>query len=327
MNLKRKILIASLGFIAILVLVFLLGPRVELDTSLKRISLPDDLDAYLARSEAIHEDLRPDTEKTIRWADSDSKARTEYSIVYFHGFSASRQEVAPLCDILAEQLGANLFYTRLTGHGRSIDALGEPRVNDWLNDGAEGLAIGERLGKKVILVGASTGATLTTWLCMQEELKGNILAAVLISPNFHPRDGLAGIALLPWGELIMKIFTGGFLEFEPHNEVKAMYWTTSWPTEGISTMMGLVSLVNKLDLGSFDIPVMVVYHEEDQVISAGHVRKRFNEMGAPVKKLVAFNRTADPSNHTLAGDAVSPETTKPLSEFILAFLSSLTNTE
>ncbi|MHC4945837.1 MAG: alpha/beta hydrolase [Planctomycetota bacterium] len=327
MPLKRKLLFGFLGFAALLIVVFLLGPRVELDTSLKRISLPDDLDAYLARSEAIHEDLRPDTEKTIRWADSDSKAGTEYSIVYLHGFSASRQEVAPLCDILAEQIGANLFYTRLKGHGRSIDALGEPRVNDWLNDGAEALAIGERLGKKVILVGASTGATLTAWLCMQKELNGNILAVVLLSPNFYPRDGLAGIALLPWGELIMKVCTGGFLEFEPHNEVKAMYWTTSWPTEGISTMMGLVRLVERMDLGSFGIPVMVIYHEEDQVISVNQVKRRFNEMGASVKKLVTFNQTADPSNHTLAGDAVSPESTRPLSRFILAFLKPLTDQE
>ncbi|MDD4273595.1 MAG: hypothetical protein PHG14_07705 [Desulfobacter postgatei] len=38
--------------------------------------------------------------------------------VYIHGFSATRKETAPLSDLVAKTLNANLFYTRLSGHGR-----------------------------------------------------------------------------------------------------------------------------------------------------------------------------------------------------------------
>ena len=82
--------------------------------------LPDDLDAYLKQTEARFTDLRPNNEKLIVWADPSKKAKTPLSIIYLHGFSACRLEVAPLCDIVAHDLGANLFYTRLSGHGRSL---------------------------------------------------------------------------------------------------------------------------------------------------------------------------------------------------------------
>ena len=60
------------------------------------------------------------------------RRQTELALVYLHGFSASRQETAPLSEDLARQLGANLFVTRLSGHGRSPQAMGEPSVRDWL---------------------------------------------------------------------------------------------------------------------------------------------------------------------------------------------------
>ena len=121
--------------------------------------VPQDLDQYLSQSESEIPHITPQTEKTITWANP-AKTRTALSVVYLHGYSATRQETAPLANEIAAQLGANLFCTRLCGHGLSGEALAQATVNDWLNDAMGAVEIGKRLGDKVIVMGVSTGGRL-----------------------------------------------------------------------------------------------------------------------------------------------------------------------
>nr|WP_245497472.1 MULTISPECIES: hypothetical protein [unclassified Mesorhizobium] len=97
-------------------------------------------------------DIRDGLEKEIIWANPMIHARTPLSIVYVHGFSASKGEVRPLPDEVADQLDTNLFYTRLTGHGQGGAAMADGSVNAWINDYAEALAIGRAIGDKVIVI-------------------------------------------------------------------------------------------------------------------------------------------------------------------------------
>ena len=66
----KKTLLTLAAILAVLAVVFALGPRASVDTALRPVSLPEDLDAYLAQAEARVNDLRPGAEKTIVWADS-----------------------------------------------------------------------------------------------------------------------------------------------------------------------------------------------------------------------------------------------------------------
>lgn len=66
------------------------------------------------------------------------------NLVYLHGISATRQETAALAEIVAKRLEANLFYTRLTGHGRTGEALLDGSVRAWFNDTVEAFDIGQR---------------------------------------------------------------------------------------------------------------------------------------------------------------------------------------
>ena len=104
-----------------------LGSRIELDETIRQVTLPDDLDVYLKESERRIEGIKPGMEKTIVWADSEQRQATPYSIVYLHGFSAPRQEIAPLCELVAGAVGANLFIyapararARRQGHGEAL---------------------------------------------------------------------------------------------------------------------------------------------------------------------------------------------------------------
>ena len=160
MKMIKKILGSIIMLFVLLGIVFYAGPRVEVDTTLQPINLPQDLEGYLRESEAKFSDIVPGTEKTIIWA-SEPGQKTPLSIRYLHGFSATRQEVAPLSDNLAAKLGANLYYPRVTGHGRSEAAMAETTVNDWINDSHEALLMAQEVGEKVIVIGEDVAGTTT----------------------------------------------------------------------------------------------------------------------------------------------------------------------
>ncbi|TIX10328.1 MAG: alpha/beta hydrolase, partial [Mesorhizobium sp.] len=126
----RRIVLAVLGLAVIFSMAFVLGPRVSVDTRIRfdPSIIGDDPQAYLAREEAAVPNIRDGLEKEIIWANPMVHAKTPLAMVYIHGFSASKGEVRPLPDDVADELGANLFYTRLTGHGQDGAAMAEGSV-------------------------------------------------------------------------------------------------------------------------------------------------------------------------------------------------------
>lgn len=311
---------------AILVVVLLVtGPRVNLKHTIKPVVIPDQIDQYLAASENRFTDIRSGTEKKIIWADSNSPSITPYSIVYIHGFSASRQEVAPLCDRLAKHLSANLFYTRLTGHGRSGEAMREVTVDALLNDANEALEIGKRTGNKVILIGSSTGGTLATWLSTRQS-SDSIAAIILLSPNFGLKRKESELLLFPWGKTILNLLEGEYYSFTPVNELQDKYWTTRYPTNALLSMIGLVDLVRQNATSNVNIPALVLYSEKDKIIDIELIKSQFQQFASPIKKLVPIPNSTDPQQHILAGDALSPVSTddvlKTITEFLIPIVQS-----
>lgn len=248
--LKILLVLFLLGMIA-----FLAGPREHVDERIDAIRLPADLDQYLATSEGQFDDIIPGTEKTIIWADS-TRQVSEIALVYLHGFSATRPETAPLSDRLADSLQANLFYTRLKGHGRDGEALANVTINDWFNDTAEALAIAHRFGRKVILIGTSTGGTLATWAAAQLEMK-NVLAVIMLSPNYGPAAVGADVLTWPWARQFTPFFLGKTRSWEGSNAAHNHFWTTTYPVEALISMMALVDFVRESDLSGIKYPFFV----------------------------------------------------------------------
>ncbi len=319
----RKI---ATGTVALLLLggaAVLLGPRLPTDTTLRPVDLPDDLDAYLAAHEAEVPSLRPGTEQTIVWADSTTKAKTPLALVYVHGFTASRGEVAPLCDTLAARLGANLHYTRLTGHGRDADAMGEATLGDWLNDTYEAYRIGQRLGEEVVLIGTSMGGALVTWLTAQDE--ADPLATIALAPAYGLNDPesqatLARVAGWPWGERLLRWQIGPYNGAPSDDPAENRYWTKRYRSDALLPLAQLIDALDRVDFGAIETPLFIAYSPNDGVVSASAIAARFAALGAAPKDSLRLMDTGDPNNHVIAGRIRSPETTEPVAQALLAFV-------
>ena len=136
----------SLIILLALILLAIAGPKVNIDTSWEDVQIPQDVESWLETSEASAQNLRPELHKEIIWADSTHR-RTKYSVVYLHGFSSSRHETNPFADSIAAALHANLFYTRLSGHGQDGEAMGKATAHEWIQDTVESIRIGEAIDK------------------------------------------------------------------------------------------------------------------------------------------------------------------------------------
>jgi esterase/lipase len=204
--------------------------------------------------------------KRITFADSAN--RTAYSIVYLHGFSATRQETAPLSADVAHALSANLFETRLHGHGLPGDSLGSVTAKDWLTDAVDALEIGRRLGDSVVVIGTSTGGTLAAWLAaLPRAMRSQLHAIVLISPNFGPKDPMAGVLTLPWASRILPRFIPT-REWTAANEEQKRYWTMRYPSTALFPMQAMVEFVRTRSLEGYEVPTLTFYNPDDGVVDA-----------------------------------------------------------
>ena len=260
---------------------FALGPRPAFDTTVEfdETALPDDLDGYVATSEARYEDLRPGNERQIIWTYLASRARTPVAIVYIHGFSASPAELRPLPDLVAKNLGANIYYARLKGHGRSGDAMLDGSVQGWVNDFAEAVAIGRRLGERVVVMATSTGASLATWAATQPDLIRDVHGLVQFSPNYGLQASGSSLLTMPWAEKIVQLVLGERRSFETTNEAHANFWTSSYPSRALLPMAALVKLADAADPASITVPSLFVYSPLDQVIRPDLVKAKAAQWG------------------------------------------------
>ena len=290
------------------------GPREPMDSKITfdSASIGSDIDAYLTAREAGFADITPGTQKRVIWAGQPG-TQTGLAVVYLHGFSATSEEIRPLPDQVAKNLGANLYFTRLAGHGRGDLPMSEPSMNDWMQDLAEAMEIGRRIGKRVLLITTSTGGTLATAGQTQPETAAGVAGIVMLSPNFGPVDPMAELANWPLARAWVPALAGEWREWQPNNDRQATYWTTRYQTVAALPMMALVKYARGVDVSQVDVPALFIFSTEDQVVSADRTQAIYDAWGGPKERIVPdLSKVGDPSKHVVAGDILSPEATPGL---------------
>lgn len=244
---------------------------------------------------------------------------SDWVVVFLHGFSATRQEIAPLAERVAAGLGASLVEARLTGHGHVDNPMSGVLAEHWMADAERVLTRAAELGDKLVVIGSSTGATLAAAM-LDQPVAERIHTLVMLSPNFLPQGAGASWLTRPGGPLLARLIAGETRCWEPANDLQARYWSTCYPTAATIEVMRLVDRANTLVTGEHRQGLLVFYSRDDQVVSPDAILAAYEAFQSPRKLLVEVTDSGDAKDHILAGDIMSPDTTERVVGQILDFI-------
>jgi esterase/lipase len=279
------------GFLLVLFAAYMLGPSpANPDFTEHQINLPaslPELEKTINIGEKTVKGLRPDNEARIIWADSSKKEKTKIAFLYLHGFSACQAEGDPVHKDLAKKYNANLYLSRLSEHGidRGDSTMINLNAGEYEASAEKALAIAEKLGNEVIVIGTSAGGALTLFLASRHP---EIKAIILYSPCVRLYDKTAIILDKPWGLQIARMVTGGPVKkFASESRDQEKYWQLSYRIEGLVALEDLVSNTMKPKVFSeIKCPVFLGYYyknekEQDMTVSVPAMLKMYDELGTP----------------------------------------------
>lgn len=271
-----------------LLLIYMLGPcpsQPIFSLILPEVpAAPTELENFVSAMEAKHK-LKPNNEARIVWANDSLKIPTTYALVYLHGFSASQEEGNPVHRQIAKEFGYNLYLSRLAEHG--IDTT-EQLMNltaDKLWESAKlAFTIGKRLGRKIILMGTSTGGTLA--LQLAAAYPNDVAGLILYSPNIAINDPAAPLLNNPWGLQIARIVKGSnYLTPPDTRAIYKQYWNSPYRLEAAVALEELVECTMKEStFKKIKQPVLALYYykdenHQDQVVKVEAIKNMVNELG------------------------------------------------
>ena len=308
----RKIARFILIGILILGVVYLLGPRVERpDLTFVLPEAPKDLNAlheWVTEKEQAFSNIKPNNASQIIFYDSIPQ-KTQYSVLYLHGFSASSAEGDPVHKQIAQHFKANLYLPRLFGHGLAeTEPMLDFTANAYWKSALEALAIAKHLGEKVIVLATSNGGTLALNLGHDPD----IVALALYSPNIAIYDPSAKLLSKPWGLQLARMAKGSkYHKFDDPKELQKQYWTTHYRMEALTHVQRLIDVSMKTaTFKKIDIPVFMGYYYQndslqDKVVSVPAMLKMFDELGTSdsLKVKQAFPKA---ENHVITSYISTP---------------------
>jgi len=305
-----RILKIVILFLFALIAIYFLGPKPskpELNNVLPTVASINALDSQITAMESTHK-IKPDNQARIIWADS-SKTQTEYAIVYLHGFSASQMEGDPVHQNIAKQFHCNLYLARLAEHG--IDT-----TEDLMNLTAEkywesaklAYAIGKQIGKKVILMGTSTGGTLALQLAANYP---EIAGSILYSPNIEVFNPSAPLLDNPWGLQIGRtVLKSNYVDIKYKDSAYPKYWNSHYRIEAVVALQNLLEeTMTEATFKKIHQPTLALYYykdeaHQDNVVKVGAIQKMMQQIATPanLKMEMAIPNTG---SHVLASPIVS----------------------
>lgn len=262
--------------------------------------IPDNLEklsSFLADRESA-QDLKTGTKARIEWNCGSKQQKTEYAIVYLHGFRASHPEGDPVHRKVAEYFGYNLFLSRLEEHGVQSDyPLLDLTVGKLLQSARFALEVGKKIGRKVIIMGTSTGGSLALWLASQDKYKDQISSLILYSPliRFYGINQylLANVV----SRQLLRLFLGSkfMIKNEESTEAEDIIWNKEYTLQGALVLGSFIKKYMKNSIfANIDCPTFIGYYyknkeEQDKVVSVKAIKKMISHLGTRTTSITAVN--------------------------------------
>jgi len=293
-------------FLLVLIIIYFLGPQPPTPRYNNELPIiPSDaiqLEKYITNNESKHK-LKPDNEARILWYNDSTKEKTEYAVVYLHGFSASQEEGDPVHYEFAKRFGCNLYLARLAEHGvdTTVPLANYTAEKSW-RSAVEAYAIARQLGKKIILMSTSTGGTLALKLCTEFP---NISANIMMSPNISINDPNAWLLNNHWGLQIAHLIVGEQRTVSDTTRLYARYWNYRYSTNSLVQLEELLeSTMKESTFKKVTQPTLLLYYfkdddHQDDVVKVSAMKRMFLQLASPdsLKRQIALPNAG---NHVLA---------------------------
>lgn len=311
-----------------LILIYWMGPKPKHPQYTKDLPVVPDstqqLEEYIKAKESQHK-LKPGNEARIVWYNDSLKEKTEYAVVYLHGFSASSKEGDPVHINFAKKFGCNLYLPRLAEHG--IDTT-EPLLNftadkEW-NSAKEAYEIGTKLGKKVILLSTSTGGTVALKLAADYP---DIAGLILLSPNIEINDPNAWMLNNPWGLQVAHMVKGTYNTSSDTSAIYAQYWNKKYRMEATVELEELLETTMKSSIfQKVNQPTLLLYYykdedHQDDVVRVSAMKRMFREIGTPINQKMEIP-VPDAGDHVI-GSSIKSKDYKNVEEACYKFAEAV----
>lgn len=240
--------------------------------------------------------IKPGNQARIVWY-NDSVHRTEYSILYLHGFTASHGEGEPTHRNVASALGANLYLSRMAYHGIDTTVAMYKYTADRAWESAkEALMIARQIGKKVIIIGTSAGGMHA--LMLAKHYPDLVSGLVLYSPAVKLYDPSAFILTKPWGMQVASMIIGGEIYKKDLTNVGydtveyKKYWYSSYHLHALVELQN--SIVHSMNADTFSqirTPTLIIYTPKDDTVDPEAIIRMSTQLGVDdaKKEIVSVN--------------------------------------
>ncbi len=284
---KKRTRYLLIGLPVFLILIYLTGPKPETpvySTQLPPVAPLTEIESSLNHQESLCP-VKPGNAAQIVWAGKPA-TETRYVLLYLHGFGASQEEGNPVHRDFARKFGCNLLLSRLYDHGlNETHPLSRLTPDRLWQSALQYYAMSRKLGRKVIIMGTSTGGTLALKLAA---VFPDIYAVILYSPNIALNNPAAFILTAPWGLQIAGLLHGG-PDIVSAN--KADFYKKYWYDHyGINAAVQLQEFTETTmtaqTFKNVHQPVLLLYYYKDEkhqdpVVKVSAMLDMFSQLGTP----------------------------------------------
>ena len=199
------------------------------------------------------------------------------------------------------------------------NALVDISAEQWLDDVADALTVGRLIGKKIVVIAVSNGATLSLAMLDHPSMQF-VDSLVLVSPNFGPVDPKSMWMTKPGGPLLLRLLAGTTRTWEAQNESQALYWTTTYPTAALIEVIRAVDRALEKIGTVIAPPMQIFYSPDDKVVSLPAMQTAFETIQSPQLEIIPIMEALPPSAHVIVGDIMAPANTLPMADQIEEFI-------
>ncbi len=323
MKILKYILVGLISVVGLLAVTYLMGPRPQfalVDTSGRQLNYTiDDLDRYVRDTDASEPTLKDDNGSQLYWADTVGR-RTDYVLLFLHGFSGTHHEADPLHKSFGKRYGMNTYLHRIVDHGISDpDAFEDLTPTDLINSAKEGLAVAKLLGDQVVIMSCSTGGTYAAYLASYDK---DISHLIYLSPNIALHNSTAELVSGPWGaELVEQLFGKHRVNSQP--AAAKPFWQTIYHSDGIIALQALIDqTMTKKVFSEITQPTFIgCYYKDEEhqdfVVSVAAMRTFYDQIStAPTDKV--FKEFPNAENHVI-GSPIKAQNTEEVYQAVFAF--------